>query len=87
MYFSTLTKAFEAWDNYYRLNMKYGRLYQENRDLEKVNDKLSEENTQLRAENKDYRLLQKAFGRSQLNELVERAKAERKEKRDRDWSR
>ena len=67
--------------------MKYGRLYQENRDLEKVNDKLSEENTQLRAENKDYRLLQKAFGRSQLNELVERAKAERKEKRDRDRSR
>ena len=67
--------------------MKYGRLYQENRDLEKVNDKLSEENTQLRAENKDYRLLQKAFGRNQLNELVERAKAERKEKRDRDWSR
>ena len=87
MLISTLAKAFEAWDNYYRLNMKYGRLYQENRDLEKVNDKLSEENTQLRAENKDYRLLQKAFGRSQLNELVERAKAERKEKRDRDWSR
>ena len=84
---STLAKAFEAWDNYYRLNMKYGRLYQENRDLEKVNDKLSEENTQLRVENKDYRLLQKVFGRSQLNELVERAKAERKEKRDRDWSR
>lgn len=84
---STLAKAFEAWDNYYRLNMKYGRLYQENRNLEKVNEKLSEENTQLRSENKDYRLLQKAFGRSQLNELVERAKAERKEKRDRDWSR
>ena len=87
MLISTLAKAFEAWDNYYRLNMKYGRLYQENRNLEKVNEKLSEENTQLRSENKDYRLLQKAFGRSQLNELVERAKAERKEKRDRDWSR
>lgn len=84
---SALAKAFEGWDNYYRLNMKNGNLYQENVSLKKMNEKLSEENAQLRAENKDYRLLQKVFGRSQLNELVERTKAERKEQRDKGWSR
>lgn len=84
---SALAKAFEGWDNYYRLNMKNGNLYQENVSLKKMNEKLSEENAQLRAENKDYRLLQKVFGRSQLNELVERTEAERKEQRDKGWSR
>ena len=84
---ATLVRAFEGWDNYYRLNMKNGSLYQENRELERVNKKLSEENTRLRSENKDYSLLQKAFGRSQIEVLVERAKAEIKDKRNRDWSR
>ena len=84
---NVLAKAYEGWDNYYRLNMKNGKLYQENVNLKKMNEKLSEENIQLRAENKDYRLLQKVFGLSGLNELVEHAKAERKEKRDRGWSR
>ena len=84
---STLVKAFEGWDNYYRLNMKNGALYQENVDLERMNEKLSEENKRLKAENKDYRLLQKVFGRRQVDELVERAKAERKAKRDKGWSR
>ena len=84
---STLVKAFEGWDNYYRLNMKNGALYQENVDLERMNEKLSDENKRLKAENKDYRLLQKVFGRRQLNELVERATAERKAKRDKGWSR
>ncbi len=84
---SALAKAFEGWDNYYRLNMKNGNLYQENVNLKKINEKLSEENTRLRDENKDYRLLKKVFGSSQLNELVERAKTERKDKRDKGWSR
>ena len=67
--------------------MKNGALYQENVELERMNEKLSEENKRLKAENKDYRLLQKVFGRRQLNELVERASAERKAKRDKGWSR
>ena len=84
---SALVKAFEGWDNYYRLNMKNGDLYQENVKLKNINEKLYEENTRLKDENKDYRLLKKVFGSSQLNELVERAKAERKDKRDKGWSR
>jgi len=84
---SALVKAFEGWDNYYRLNMKNGDLYQENVKLKNINEKFYEENTRLKDENKDYRLLKKVFGSSQLNELVERAKAERKDKRDKGWSR
>ena len=84
---SALVKAFEGWDNYYRLNIKNGSLYQENVKLKNINEKFYEENTRLKDENKDYRLLKKVFGSSQLNELVERAKAERKDKRDKGWSR
>lgn len=84
---SALVKAFEGWDNYYRLNMKNGDLYQENVKLKNINEKLYEENTRLKDENKDYSLLKKVFGSSQLNELVERAKVERKDKRDKGWSR
>ena len=77
-----LVKAFKGWDNYYRLNVKNGNLYQENRNLERVNEKLAEENDRLRAENKDYRMLQKVFGRSQLTDLVEQAKVMKMKKRD-----
>lgn len=79
---STLVKAFEGWDNYYRLNMKNGSLYQENQELNRVNKRLTEENTRLRAENKDYSLLRKVFGRKQMEELVEQAMHAKSKKRE-----
>ena len=82
-----LVRAFEGWDNYYRLNWKNGVLYRENRELERVNEKLTEENGRLRAENKDYRLLCKVFGRAQIDELVEQTQAERKAQKNKGWSR
>lgn len=61
----------EGWDNYYRLNMKNGSLYQENQELNRANKELTEENARLRSENKDYSLLRKVFGRKQIDDLVE----------------
>ena len=75
---STLVKAFEGWDNYYRLNMKNGSLYQENQDLNRINKRLTEENTRLRAENKDYSLLRKVFGREVIENLVKQATVEKR---------
>lgn len=77
-----LIRAYEGWDNYYRLNMKNGDLYQENQELSRVNKKLTEENSVLRAENKDYRLFKKVFGRKQIDGLVEQAKIAKGIKRD-----
>ena len=77
-----LVRAFEGWDNYYRLNMKNGRLYQENQELNRTNKELTEENAMLRAENKDYSLLRKVFGRRQIDDLVKQAKLVKGIKRD-----
>ena len=79
---TVLVRAFEGWDNYYRLNMKNGSLYQENQELNRANKELTEENAMLRAENKDYRLLRKVFGRRQIDDLVEQAKLVKGIKRD-----
>ena len=79
---TVLVRAFEGWDNYYRLNMKNGRLYQENQELNRTNKELTEENAMLRAENKDYSLLRKVFGRSQIDDLVKQAKLVKDIKRD-----
>ena len=84
---AAMIKAYEGWDNYHRLNMKNGALYQENRNLEKMNEKLTEENAILREENKDYSLLRKAFGYNQIENLLERARAEIKDRRNKGWSR
>ena len=84
---SALVKAFEGWDNYYRLNIKNGSLYQENQELSRVNKKLTEENTRLRAENKDYSLLRKVFGRKAIEDLVEQAKAKKGSERRNERSR
>lgn len=75
---STLVKAFEGWDNYYRLNIKNGSLYQENQDLNRINKRLTEENTRLRAENKDYSLLRKVFGREVIENLVKQTTVEKR---------
>ena len=79
---TVLVRAFEGWDNYYRLNMKNGSLYQENQELNRANKELTEENAMLRAENKDYRLLRKVFGRKQIDDLVKQASGLKGIKRD-----
>ena len=79
---TVLVRAFEGWDNYYRLNMKNGSLYQENQELNRANKELTEENARLRSENKDYSLLRKVFGRKQIDDLVEQAKLVKGIKRD-----
>lgn len=84
---SALVKAFEGWDNYYRLNIKNGSLYQENQELKRVNKKLTEENTRLRTENKNYSLLRKVFGRKAMEDLVEQAKVKKDIKRGNERSR
>lgn len=79
---TVLVRAFEGWDNYYRLNMKNGSLYQKNQELNRANKELTEENAMLRAENKDYRLLRKVFGRRQIDDLVKQASVLKGIKRD-----
>ena len=79
---TVLVRAFEGWDNYYRLNMKNGSLYQENQELNRANKELTEENAMLRAENRDYSLLRKVFGRKQIDDLVKQASVFKGIKRD-----
>lgn len=69
-----LAKCFEAWDNYYRLNITNGNLHRENERLTKINVKLADENENLREQNQDYKLLRKAFGNRQVDGLVAQAK-------------
>ena len=86
-----LVRYFKAVDHNHRLNQTNGKLYQENEDLIASNDRLREENTALREQNRDYSLLRKVFGRSQIEDLVRQAReaqqAQRKRTRDRGWER
>ena len=85
---STLfARYFKALDSYHRLNITNGNLYRANERLEKINDKLTEENTRLRAENKDYSLLRKVFGHKQIDDLLEKARNIKGQKRDNTRSR
>ena len=77
---AAIVKCFEAWDSYYRLNIKNGNLHRENERLTKINEKLAEENENLRAENKDYKMLRKTFGSKQMDSLLEQAKATKQSK-------
>ena len=78
---STLfARYFKALDSYHRLNITNGNLYRENEKLSIVNEKLSRENENLRAENRDYKLLRKAFGHKQIDDLLDRAKSEKQSK-------
>ena len=77
---AAIVKCFEAWDNYYRLNITNGNLHRENERLTKINEKLAEENENLRAENKDYKILRKTFGSKQMDSLLEQAKATKQSK-------
>ena len=86
-----LSRYFKALDSYYRVNQENGRLYKENEHLIESNDRLREENTVLREQNRDYSLLRKVFGRSQMDDLVRQAwetqKVQRKRTRDHGWER
>lgn len=85
---STLfARYFKALDSYHRLNITNGNLYRENENLSKVNEKLSRENENLRAENRDYKLLRKVFGHKQIDDLLEKARNIKGQKRDNTRSR
>ena len=85
---STLfARYFKALDSYHRLNITNGNLYRENEKLSKVNEKLSRENENLRAENRDYKLLRKVFGHKQIDDLLEKARNIKGQKRDNTRSR
>ena len=75
-----LYRYYQALDGYHRLNVTNGNLYRENEKLTKINGKLAHENENLRAENRDYKLLRKVFGNRQIDDLLERAKAENQSK-------
>ena len=84
---TVLARCFEGWDNYHRLNLTNRKLYQDNQRLEKNNGRLTEENKILKAENKDYSLLRKVFGRKQIDDLLEQARAVKGRKRENTRSR
>ena len=85
---STLfARYFKALDSYHRLNITNGNLYRENEKLSKVNEKLSRENENLRAENRNYKLLRKVFGHKQIDDLLEKARNIKGQKRDNTRSR
>ena len=71
---TALIRYFEAWDSYDRLNVTNSNLHRESEGLRRTNEKLAGENENLRAENKDYKLLRKAFGSKQIDNLLEQAK-------------
>ena len=77
---TVLARCYEGWENYHRINNLNGKLYRENEDLRYENAKLKEDNDLLREQNKAYRLLEKVFGKRQLNEIVEQAKVIKKSK-------
>ena len=73
-------RYYQALDAYHRLNITNANLYRENEKLTKINDKLAYENENLRAENRDYKLLRKVFGNKQIDDLLERARSEKRSK-------
>ena len=85
---STLfARYFKAVDSYHRLNITNGNLYRENEMLSKINSKLKSENENLRSEVKDYKLLRKVFGHKQIDELLEKARNIKGQKRENTRSR
>ena len=85
---STLfARYFKAIDSYNRLNVTNANLYLTNERLQKINGRLTEENTRLRAENKDYSLIRKVFGHKQIDDLLEKARSIKGQKREHTRSR
>lgn len=85
---STLfARYFKAIDSYNKLNITNGNLYRTNERLTKINERLKTENETLKSENKEYRLLRKVFGHKQIDELLEKARNIKGQKRDNSRSR
>ena len=86
-----LSRYYKVLDNYHRVNQDNGKLHKENENLIANNDRLREENTALREQNREYSLLRKVFGRSQMDDLVRKARetqqAQKKRTRDCGWER
>lgn len=80
-------RYYQAFDGYHRLNVTNGNLYRENKKLTKINDKLAYENENLRAQNKEYKLLRKVFGNKQIDDLLEKARNIKGQKRENTRSR
>ena len=79
---AVFARYYQALDSYHWLNMTNRNLYRENEHLQKDNDRLFDENTKLKEQNKDYRLLRRAFGDKQIDNLLEQATAIKGKKRD-----
>ena len=78
-----LVRYFKVVDNLHRANESNGKLSRENENLIAVNDRIKEEIAALRKENRDYALLRKAFGRRQIDDLLQRAREMQKVQRPR----
>lgn len=77
---TVLARSYQGWENYHRINNLNGRLYSENKHLRQENSKLKEVNNHLRQQNKAYQLLEKVFGRTKLQEIIEQARGFKKSK-------
>ena len=77
---TVLARSYQGWENYHRINNLNGRLHRENDYLKFENSKLKEVNGMLREQNKAYRLLEKVFGKSKLNDIIEQARGFKKSK-------
>lgn len=77
---TVLARSYQGWESYHRINNMNGRLYRENEHLKYENSKLKEVNGMLREQNKGYRLLEKVFGKCNLNEIIEQARGYKKSK-------
>ena len=69
------------------MNVTNANLYRENETLSKINSKLKNENENLRSEVKDYKLLRKVFGHKQIDDLLEKARNIKGQKREKPRSR
>ena len=78
-----LVRYSRAMDKFIKLAQQNSELYKDNQFLEEENKHLWEENGILRNQNKDYSLLRKAFGKSQIETWLRQAKEVQQIKKER----
>ena len=78
-----LVRYSRAMDKFIKLAQQNSELYKDNQFLEEENKHLWEENGILRNQNKDYSLLRKAFGKSQIETWLRQAKEVQQVKKER----
>lgn len=74
--FSMIARYMELKRDYDTLSRKYGRAVQDRAQYSSRVADLTHENDQLRKENRDYRLLRKVLGDTQLDTLLQAYKAQ-----------